>query len=186
MRYGAPALRSSVLYVALSVVFKVFVPTASAELSTNISSFILETRVSRARKRLMFSYLYRFCAAVNGLGLFTVMRASLAKGGYAICEVIRCRIKPKRLLTEIRMLSFQMDVLRVPRSMRTYLWINELVCYMHTSAVERIYHSYPGVPRRNFVSERLSSCCSFRIASSSEDGTRLLLVVSLEGTRIML
>lgn len=78
MWYGPSALGRDLLYVGLSVVFALFVLTASGYLSTFSSSSVLNSGVSRTR--LSKFYLYLFCAAVNCLSVYSLMSFKFAKG----------------------------------------------------------------------------------------------------------
>lgn len=54
------------------------------------------------------------------------------KGGYTICEMIRCWINPREPLTEGRVVSLQAHVMRILTSTGTHLWIDEPECYKRT------------------------------------------------------
>lgn len=62
--------------------------------------------------------------------------------GCALCGVNYCRIKTKKLLSGTQILLLQAHVLAVRSCMETHLWIDELVCSTHTSAIRRICSSF--------------------------------------------
>lgn len=91
IRYAPFALDSNLLYVILSVVFKLFVLPESGGLHTNTRSSILNTGVLCTR--MSYSYLYHFRTAVSSLSTVSLIKASLGKKRLGI---VKCHKIPDK------------------------------------------------------------------------------------------
>lgn len=171
IRCGLSAHGTKLTYASLSVVLKLFVFSASGDLSKNSDPFVLKRSVSRTG--LSYSYLYCFCAAVSSLWTVSLIKTSLGKRRSHICAGLSCCMSTRKPPTQSRVLLVYSDIL-APNWMRTHLPGNGLVCHTYKSIVGRICSSYPGFLRRKGLGAYLLFWHPYRPACLLVDDTQWL------------